>query len=360
MSIFNFKLLDKYLKGECSPEEEKIVIGWFKSSQVPPDIEKKFYDKWQQSKINPGNLEKWNRLLEDTYDKINMEELLEDLDREPNQKQQKERKDRPPVHLPAKGNSFRKIRVFLYTAILITAGVTIYYQWNGQNVEDPPLALQEIQKQTQKGQRLLTRLPDGSMVKLNSKTILRFPEKFTGGKREVYLEGEAFFDVTENKEAPFIIKTEKIDIKVLGTSFNIRSYDTETYKKVAVATGLVEVSNQAGKVLHVKPDSMAVFSTIDRELNILSYDKNKELGWKDDVLYFDKTKLNEVFEKLEEWYGVTIELMDKVDLQERFSAGFRDESLENVLQNIELTFDLHFQIKGKQVYVYKNKTSMKK
>lgn len=356
MSKINLKLLDKYLKGKCSPEEEKIVINWFESSNLSMDIEKEFYDKWQQAKINPGNPEKWNQVLEDTYDKINMEELLGNLEETRNEKLKKETKYRPPVRPPVKGNALKgKIKVFLYAAVFAITASTVYYQWGRQSVKEKPLAAQEIQKQTQKGQRLLTRLPDGTMVKLNSKSILRFPEKFTDDKREVFLEGEAFFNVTENKEAPFIIKTEKMNIKVLGTSFNIRSYSTEKDKKVAVATGLVQVSNESGKVLYVKPDSMAVFSTLDRALNIITYDRNKELGWKDNVLYFNKTKFDEVFKKLEEWYGVTIHLKEKVDLQERFSAEFNDESLKNVLQNIELTSDLHFQIKGKKVYVYKIK-----
>lgn len=356
MSTFNLKLLDKYLNGECSPEEEALVITWFASSDLPPDIEKEFHEKWQKAKINPGNPEKWNRLLEDTYDKINMEELLENLEGMKRENRKKRTKVRPPVRLHAKRRFFNKPGVFLLVIFALTTSA-IYYYWNSQNTENKLLAVQEVQKQTQSGQRLLTRLPDGSTVKLSTNSLLRFPERFSGGKREVFLEGEAFFNVTENKEAPFIIKTEEIAIKVLGTSFNVRSYRTETDKKVAVETGLVEVRNQTGKVLRVKPDSMAVFSTLDSELSILSYNRKKELGWKDNVLYFDKTRLDEVFKKLEAWYGVAFDLHENIHLQERFSASFEHESLENVLQNIELTFDLDFQVKGEKVYVNNKKRS---
>ena len=348
------------MSGECSPEEEEMVINWFKSSDLSADLEKEFYDKWQQTKNNPGNLERWNQILEDTYDKVNMEELLGNLEEARHEKQKKTTKDRPPVHAPEKVSAFRRrINTFLFVVVFVISGATIYYQLGGLGGKEKPLTTREVQKQTQKGQRLLTRLPDGSTVKLNSKTVLRFPEKFTGDKREVFLEGEAFFNVTENKEVPFVIKTGSINVRVLGTSFNVRSYNTEEDQKVAVATGLVEVSHESGIVLHVKPDSMAVFSTIDRKLNMLSYNRSKELGWTDNILYFNKTKFDEVFKKLEEWYGVTIELVEKVDLQERFSAEFSNESLENVLQNIALTSDLHFQIKGKKVYVYENTSSMK-
>jgi ferric-dicitrate binding protein FerR (iron transport regulator) len=196
-------------------------------------------------------------------------------------------------------------------------------------------------------------LPDSSIVKLNAGSELRYPAQFESNSRKVFLKGEAFFEIKRNTTQPFVISTGEIETQVLGTSFNIRAYQTETINKVAVVSGLVKVITTNGLSFLVEPEHMAVYEKEEKSLRTQLYDEKKEIGWKDNILYFDKIPLREVFSTLEVWYDVNINADNTISLNETYSGEFHNETLRNVLEGIGYTSGFSFTMDGKQVKIFK-------
>lgn len=203
-------------------------------------------------------------------------------------------------------------------------------------------------------------LPDGSTVILNSNTTLNFPEKFEQDVREVSIFGEAFFEVSHNPEKPFIIHASGLDIKVLGTSFNVEAYPGSDYVKVTVNTGRVVVYTagtaeneieQKGKVLTAgeiatySRTSGVILKSVNDDLNVLS--------WKTGVLTFRDDRLTNVFKAFEEKYQKQFVVEDTGILNQRLTARFENQSLDDALETLSLIFNIKFENKEKQVIVHK-------
>lgn len=214
-----------------------------------------------------------------------------------------------------------------------------------------------IEKISPKGQKLTIKLPDGSVVKLNAGSSIRYPQEFAGHERNVSLQGEAFFDVVENPDKPFVISTDGLETKVLGTSFNVRSYQDEAEIKVAVVTGKVKISGPDGNSSVLLPSEMGIFEREKASIIKDHYDFRKEIGWTDGVLYFDKDDLKTVMKKLEMWYGVNFDVEKSFRFKGLYSGEFRNnESLEVVLEGISFTSGFDYIIDGNTVVITKNKS----
>ncbi|WP_373059422.1 FecR family protein [Zunongwangia sp. H14] len=190
-----------------------------------------------------------------------------------------------------------------------------------------------IVQKTESGEKKVITLSDGSIVTLNGKTTLTYPEEF-GTMRNVELEGEAFFKVKRNPDKPFVVHTQDLETKVLGTSFNINSYSEEK-AQVSVNTGRVEVSVKADEtakvVLH--PDQQVTY----KSHSLLMSKSNSDIysAWTRNIIVFNNQSLEEIARILENWFAVEIavEQNDVRDL--KMTAKFRDENLENIFKSIE-------------------------
>ncbi len=182
-----------------------------------------------------------------------------------------------------------------------------------------------------KGEKKEVLLHDGSIVVLNSNSSITYPEKF-GKTREVMLEGEAYFKVHRNTQQPFIVKAGKVDVKVLGTSFNINAYDTLN-TKVSVLTGKVQVTDPTGKKVYLIKDQQAEY-TEKKDFKLSQENSNDGIAWTQNTIMLKETTLGETAQILENWYNVTIQFEDK-DLENLTISGkFKDEKLENILESI--------------------------
>ena len=212
-----------------------------------------------------------------------------------------------------------------------------------------------IEKISPKGQKLNVKLPDGSIVKLNAGSKIIYPREFTGNERNISLYGEAFFEVAENPDKPFVIVTDDLETKVLGTSFNVRSYNDEAEIKVAVLTGKVEIRGPDGYPSVLLPAEMGIFERENASITKDNYDFRKEIAWKDGVLYFDKADLKTVIKKLEMWYGVNVEVEKDFRFKGLYSGEFRNnESLEMVLEGISFTSGFNYKLEEDTVVITKN------
>ena len=204
-----------------------------------------------------------------------------------------------------------------------------------------------------RGQKQTIHLPDGTAVKLNSESTLRYEKNFYQGTREVYLSGEAFFEVARDTLRPFVVHAGGIETKVLGTSFNLRAYPDENNVDIALVHGKVEVykSNDFSETL--LPAQMISFDNSSHAVEIKPFDSLEIVGWKDWILFFKDADFNEIKYKLERWYDVKIEVRGNLE-GKAFSGKFIDDSLEEVLNGIGFSLNFQYEISDGKVTIQSN------
>lgn len=192
------------------------------------------------------------------------------------------------------------------------------------------------------GVRTKFELPDGSTGFLNSGSRLRYPVRFTN-QRRVELTGEAYFDVAHNAEVPFHVKTRNLDIKVLGTTFNVIANDDEPTEEIILQTGKLDVSSPDGKKLDVmKPNEQI---TLDIQKNILvknQVEASQYTSWKDGKLVFRNENMQQVARRLSRWYNAEVLADDRMLDDFTFHATFKDEPLDEVLKLLSITTPLSY------------------
>lgn len=186
---------------------------------------------------------------------------------------------------------------------------------------------------TPAGQRAKMELPDGSTVWLNAKSTLRYPNYFSENNRIVELDGEGYFDIVHNTEQPFIVSTSKANIKVLGTSFNIFSYNNSPQFKANLIEGKIDISlpNEPNSNVILEPNQMV--SIENGRLVIDKMNNSNDILWKEGVYVFDNLKLSEITDKLELYYDIEIQMQNKNIASYSFSGKFRQrDGVESVLK----------------------------
>ncbi len=224
---------------------------------------------------------------------------------------------------------------------------------------------------TRKGSKSNILLPDGTMAWLNADSKLTYNENFRGDFREVSLEGEAFFDVVKDKTRPFIIHTKTIDIRVLGTAFNVRAYETEKNTETALFRGSVEITlhNSPEKKIVLKPNEKLRVNNKSLQFDTEKTNKEKnqdppelaiqvgkvhfrakdssawETLWIKNKLVFDAESLEEVAQKIERWYDVRVIINGDDDLKNTtFSGIFDNETVAQVMEALTITGNFRYSI----------------
>ncbi|SEW46127.1 FecR family protein [Chitinophaga sp. YR573] len=175
-------------------------------------------------------------------------------------------------------------------------------------------------------------LSDGTRVTINGGSELEFPEKFTGAERIVYLkEGEAYFEIAKNPRQPFIVKTSQLNIKVLGTSFSVRDYNNENHASVSVNSGKIELE---GRLLTAGYGS--VLDKHTRTFTKLDIDTTATTAWIRGEFIFQDATLQQVLQVLQHRYPVHIVVKDPQLLQHRFTATFRNNSIQSIIEQLNL------------------------
>jgi ferric-dicitrate binding protein FerR (iron transport regulator) len=251
----------------------------------------------------------------------------------------------------------QRIRYSIAASIVIAIGFITYLTTNQQ----PGLSIFNASVQRQeasRGEHRYLELVDGTKVWLNSASRLTYSNNFASEeKREVFLEGEAFFDVAENKDRPFIVNTADIAIKVLGTAFNVKSYPGDAMVETTLVRGKITLeSKQEGKAggpVVMIPNEQAVFikdsKKIVLENNVPS---DNFTDWKNGWIVFDDKPFSYIKETLERWYNVTIVVEDENSLSCTFTARFKDKSLQEVLEIFKNTeSSISYRIDGDHAYI---------
>jgi transmembrane sensor len=197
-------------------------------------------------------------------------------------------------------------------------------------------------------------LNDGSHVDLNKNTELRYPKTFRGSTREVFLKGEAYFEVTHNPQKPFIIHTTDAQIRVLGTSFNLNSNNNGDVE-VVVNSGTVELTSIKTKTsVILNKDEKASFSAFNNSITKEINTDPNFLSWKTMKFVFREIRLENAFQKLEHVYDIRIVAEDPSILNYKLTATYDKLEVNEIIRMIGLTFRLNFEKEG-NVYLFKNK-----
>lgn len=216
---------------------------------------------------------------------------------------------------------------------LVLGGV---YYWQQRHCAQDEDSFQSIYVPA--GQRAELTLADGTKVWLNSRTTLAFPGDFKGDTRMVKLDGEGYFDVVRNTEQPFVVATNKYNVKVLGTEFNVMAYSTDSIWETALLKGKVEIltSGTATNGMTLEPHIMAALKG-DRLVKSPIEDTD-HFRWREGLLCFNNISVRDMIEKLKLYYGVDIVVNNQRILTNRYTGKFRTkDGVEHVLRVLRLS-----------------------
>ncbi|WP_326992441.1 FecR domain-containing protein [Chitinophaga sp. 212800010-3] len=273
----------------------------------------------------------------------------------------------PAEELPVRKErrNIRRIVSVLAIMILVLGGYCIYLLINKNPQQNNKAALAAIF--THDGVRSRAQLPDGTEVWLNSGSHLTYhPDMGNLDTREVTLDGEAFFDVAKNTGKPFTIHTSRMNIRVLGTSFNVKAYTQDRITEATLISGAVEVQLNDGveRTIRLLPNQKIILqhagdapSTLVAGYSVENIHPNTadsvvaETAWRNNYLVFDNDDFEEVARKIERWYGVKIHLEGKKLKTYRFTATFKNETLPEVMEALKVTTSFHCRIVSNEVFI---------
>ena len=194
-------------------------------------------------------------------------------------------------------------------------------------------------------------LPDGTKVWLNAASSLHFPAAFTGDTRTVELKGEGFFDVAPDARKPFVVSVGGVNVHVLGTRFNVNSYEGEGDIRTTLEDGSVSVTG-GGKSVILKPGQDAGFNEATGEIRVSTVNVASVIAWKDGLFYFDNTNIREIMDQVSRWYDAEI-VYKTTNLDHKSYSGKlpRYSDVDALLKVLEMTGTVHFQVKGHTITV---------
>ncbi|PSL24966.1 FecR family protein [Chitinophaga ginsengisoli] len=204
---------------------------------------------------------------------------------------------------------------------------------------------------TPRGRQFKLVLPDGTKVWLNAASSLKYPTAFTGNERKVEITGEAYLEVAQHADKPFILTAaNNVTIKVLGTSFNVNAYADENAVHTTLVTGSVQVAAVNGDAVTLQPGKEARLQKKTGKFSVLAADEEQVLAWKNGYFYFDRADIQTIMRQIARWYDVEVEYKEIPD--KKFSGTIpRNVNASQVFKILELTGNVHFTIDGNKVIV---------
>ncbi len=318
------EILNRFSRGISTPEEDKVVQTLFADHEESRWLEDHLRLGWNEYlKTNPGEDHDLSRLLDRVHHIIH------------------NREDRKRQKLVREVYRWYSVAAAILLVPLLTAGIL----WIAGKDTARGIPVEERVVTTihaPKGSRVSFTLPDNTKGWLNSGSSLEYSLPFSSN-RQVTLSGEAFFEVTNDEANPFLVHAGISEIMVLGTRFNVNAYSEENYVEVALCEGKVEFSapGVASPVL-MKPDQRLVCR--NGKANLYGTDASRYAAWVEGKLVFRGDPMAEVARRLERWYNVKVEVVDKELENYVFRGTFEDDPLREVLRLLSLTSPIRYRI----------------
>ena len=314
-------LLERFLKGETTHDEERILVDWFKSDVSRDELRNYIQRKWEiasNSSIPTDLKERMFRKIQSRIESVAVEK--KDVGR------------------------FSLRNIMRYAAIgllVICAGLgghllTRYSRSVG--VEKDYLVF------AAKGQKASVVLPDGSKVWLNSDSEIKYTNLYGDGERIISLDGEAYFEVHPDKKRKFVVDCNGLNVEALGTTFNVKGYSSDPSVTTSLLEGSVKVYNNKQTVMLTPDECVSYHKTLGRFDKSIIEDSREIDSWRRNVLYFRSASLEEIAKTLERMYGVEIKFKAEELKNIPFSGSIRNNSLSNVFYIISLTYPLTYEL----------------
>lgn len=323
------ELMAKFLMGECSEEELHKVNTWLDESG--------------------GNARELFR-IEQIYHLGRNEEFADEKKIEKAEKQLFKRLKQEET----KRHKVRRMNIWMrYAAMFISlffiSGLS-YYIYQSQSEENALVAV------TARDEVKELMLPDGTKVWLNKHTTLKYPREFSEKGRNVYMEGEAYFEVKRNTEKPFIVRSEAMQVRVLGTVFNMKSDKTNRSAVATLIKGEIEVKgNHEEGMIVLSPGQKAELNAVTRRLVVKQVDTGIE-NWHNNQFVFEKADIFTIARTLENSYGVKIILAPDMDVTKTYTGALRKKnSVEEVLNSVRNVIPIEYKIVGNSVFLSSKK-----
>lgn len=326
----NSEMLTRFLAGGCSPDEEKSIRNWLELSDENKRTFKVLEKVWKHTPadvIYQDTEEAWQRF-------VNRTGLFSKVEKN-------------------KRSNWKINKVFIrYAAAILIILLPFLVFSDIFNSGNQQILFKELF--VRKGNRQSIILPDGTKITLDAGSVLKYPEEFLDDKREVILEGEAFFEVESNPKKPFVVRANQGEIKVLGTKFNVRSWKETKKVILTVSEGKVHFKNpnieDEGVVL--KQGESSTISGDENPEKPYRVDVNKYLAWMKNEIYFENTPLQEVISQLERWYDVTVILKNESAKNDTLTINIRNKSHKENFDFLALVTGYDVSYQGKVITLY--------
>lgn len=286
-----------------------------------------------------------DELSADVWEESAMQQLTTDVEREKYKKEAGQLLKRIEHR---KRTLFRRIAVAVSSVAailcLVFGGISFFHYVDEQQVV-------YLEASTSYGERKQVQLPDGTWVTLNSCSRLRYPDNFKGDERRIELEGEGYFRVQRNEKQPFIVTTRRFDVRVLGTSFDVKSYSSDEVVSVDVESGKVQVDLPEA-MMRLQAEEQILINTLSGEYS-KKRDERSVAIWRKGGLRFSSTPIRDVAKELERMYNCQITFADGEEFNNLISGEHDNKSLEAVLQSIEYTSGIKYQKEGNRILLFK-------
>lgn len=354
--------LVRYLTGESSPAQKEKTEAWILEDETRAQIMDDLGRIWEASDVRLPSRDvdaAWEDLRSELDESSEPENAggrmksgaVNDTSSQPSVKT---RNDRPVAQARGSRPSMMKRlsrvgRVLLIAALVGTLVLSDILFESASSSDSKKFS-------TDAGQRATVRLNDGSKVHLNVESQLKLSAGFGDRNRTVYLDGEAFFEVADDRSNPFVVRMDGARTEVVGTAFNIESYSEGRDHQVAVTEGSVMVHpdrSDRADTLQLRADNLGILT--DGHVQVLreSAEIQKEIAWKDGQLVFNDAPFDQVVRDLRRWYGAEIRAEVDVDRVEHLNATFKEESLHEAVHAISVALDLRYREEGRTLTFYR-------
>lgn len=314
------ELIEKYLSSSISESEVAELLIWLEHDNN--------LNKWWAEELSKGDnqmdIDLQNKLLEGIKSQIQGSKGSRTMFLQKHKKS-------PKIYL-----NFLKWTAIICLPIIIS--FTAYIIFQTERYEAP------LMVKAESGSRTELTLPDGTNVKLNSSSQLSYLGNYGIKERRVNLTGEAFFNVTHDIKHPFIVQTGELEVKVLGTSFNVSSYENQEDISIVLLKGKVEIYVNKQKYL-MQPDDKVIYHKQTQKVTTSKVYSKDYIEWTKGSLYFDNESLLNIAKVLERTYNIEIQFNTEDIKKERFSGTLGSGGIQSVLEKLTMAFPFTYEYK---------------
>ena len=251
----------------------------------------------------------------------------------------------------------RALKFSVAIIILLFCGISslFFLSQSGRTVSKAAEEYRKYVIEVPDGAKSKITFPDGSVVWLNAGSKVQYDSNFAKTSRNVELTGEGYFEVSKNKDLPFVVNTEKLSVKVLGTKFDLKSYEEDSEVKVVLKEGMVKVGDFLADAIPVelKPNQRFTFRKTDLSMQVDSMDASHIDNWRNGVMTFDKVPLEEIAKELKRLYNIPIRIeSDKLKQIVYYSDFQKNVSIEKVLEILSSGNKFRYEVKPEEIRIF--------